>query len=854
MFRTALKGLLSHKLRLVITALAVVIGVAFMAGTFVLTDTIGRSFKQIYSDVNKGVDAIVRQKAPFGTGSGAEREGIPLGVVQLTRAVRGVDEAEGVVTAAVQIIDRKGKPTADPARGFPSIGWNWIDEPRLNPFTLSEGRRPRGAGEVAIDRSTASEAHYRIGARVRVLAAGGSRALRLTGIVTVAGADNLAGSGLALMDTKPALRFFATGGRVNHIAVLATPAGRSGLIERLDRALPDAEEAISGRSYIAERQADVGRQLTVFNAILQGFALVSLVAGAFLIYNTFGIIVAQRTRELALLRALGANRRQVVGSVLLEAALVGLFAAFVGLAAGVGLAAALRALFSAFGVTLPSAPSVVLPRTVVASLLVGTLVTVVSALLPAWRAARVPPVAAMREVAIDESSHSRIRAVVGGVLLLGGAAALVWGTVASKRPLMLGGAGILFVAVVILGPVLAPLVVRVLGAPLPRARGVTGNLARENALRNPRRTASTAGALMLGVLLVGVISIFITSFRDSINAAVDRNLSGDFQVDSGVFSGGGGGLSPTLAARLAERPELSAVTGIRVGTVQVQGKTQSIYGFDGRVMEQVAHLGVTAGRLADLDRHSIAVNRRTAEKNGWKMGSRVFVALPNGGIDVFRVVAVYDEGGIIAQGQGGDYFLGLGAFSADLPAPSQVDLRVLVKAADGVSTDAARRAIERVTKTEFPSAKVQDQQQIKAEQTKQINQNLSFILVMLGLSVVIGVLGIANTLALSTFERTRELGLLRAVGMSRRQLRSSIRWEAVLISMVGTTLGLGLGVVIGSALMLTYRNDLATARLGIPWPLLGGFCLAMAAFGVVAAILPGRRAARLDVLRAVTVE
>ncbi len=854
MFRTALKSLLGHKLRLVITAVAVVIGVAFMAGTFVLTDTIGRSFTQTYADLNKGVDVIVREKAAFGSPAGGERESIPLEVVGDVRRVPGVDAAQGIVTSLVQILDRAGKPTVDPSHGFPSIGWNWITDARLNPFVLAEGRPPRGAGEVVIDRGTARKAHYRIGDRVRILAAGGSRRLRVTGIVTVAGADNLAGAALALMDTRPALRFFATRGRVNYIVVLATANERSGLVGRLNATLPDGAEAISGQSYIAERQRDVGKQLKVFNAVLQGFALVALVAGAFLIYNTFGIIVAQRTRELALLRALGANRRQVVGSVLVEAAAVGFFAAVVGLAAGIGLAAGLRALFGAFGVTLPSAAAVVLPRTIIASLLVGTFVTVLSALLPAWRAARVPPVAAMREVAVDASGSSRMRLGVGGLLFVLGAAGLVWGTLASKRPRMLGGAGVLFASIVILGPVIAPLVVRLLGAPLPRARGVTGNLARENALRNPRRTASTAGALMLGVLLVGVISIFITSFRDSINAAVDRNLAGDFQVDSGAFSGSGGGLAPKLAAHLAEQPELSAVTAVRVGTVQVLGQTQPIYGFDGAVMERVAHLGVKAGRLRDLDRHGIAVAKSVADRNGWKVASPIRVRFPSNRTEVFRVVAVYSEGGIIAQGQGGSYFLGLGAFAADLPASSQVDLRVLVKGRDGVSARQTRRAIERVTKKDFPSAKVQDQQQIKAEQTKQINQNLSFILVMLGLSVVIGVLGIANTLALSTFERTRELGLLRAVGMSRRQLRSAIRWEAVLISLLGTAVGLGLGVVIGSALMLTYRNELATARLGIPWPLLGAFCVAMAAFGVLAAILPGRRAARLDVLRAVTFE
>ena len=540
------------------------------------------------------------------------------------------------------------------------------------------------------------------------------------------------------------------------------------LTVRLQRALPQGAEAITGSSYIVERQADVQRQLTVFNAILQAFALVALVAGAFLIYNTFGIIVAQRTRELAMFRALGASRRQVVGSVLIEAAVVGLVAAGLGLVAGLGLASGLRELFRAFGVRLPSTGSVLLPRTVVVSILVGVLVTVMSAVLPAWRAARVAPVAAMREVAVDESNGSFARRVLGVLVLAVGSIAMVSGTIAAQRPRMLVGAGLVFVAMVVLGPVTAPLIVRAFGSPLPRFRGVTGNLARENALRNPRRTASTSGALILAVLLVTVISIFTTSFQASINAAIDRNFSGDFQVDSGAFSGSGGGLSPSLASRLSGLPELGAVTGIRSGTVSVDDKATPVFAFDGTAIERLARFGVTAGRLRDMKSNGIAVKEEVARRHHWTIGSTVPITFPSRLTEVFRVVALYTDGAIIAQGAGGDYFIDLQAFDANLPGNNQLDVRVIIKAAPGVSRARARAAIERITKADFPSAKVQDQSQIKAEQTRQINQNLSFILVMLGLSVVIGVLGIANTLALSTYERTREIGLLRAVGMSPR--------------------------------------------------------------------------------------
>lgn len=861
MLKVTLKNLLGHKLRVAITAVAIVAGVSFMAGSFVLTDTITRTFDDLFSDANLGVDAVVRQAASFevessgGPGSdqaGAQRDDVPIGLVDRLRKVDGVRAAEASVQGVAIAIGPDDKPI-NSLNGAPQFGANWLTVPTMTPYELAAGRAPEGPDQVVIDRGTAKRADLGVGDRLRVQTLGPTLDAKIAGIATFGDTDNFAGASFVLMDTVNAARFFGREGMVQLVQVQADPGvSRSDLVERLGSGLPDGLEVVNASTYIAEQQDDVQEGFSVFGAVLSGFATVSLIAGAFLIYNIFGIVVAQRTRELALLRAIGASRSQVRRSVLVEAVVTGLIASLVGLVAGLGLAVLLTQAMAALGLDLPSTSIVVAPRTVIVSVLAGLIVTVISALIPARRAARVSPMAAIRDVAYERTGRAPVRLVIGIAVGLFGAASLVRGATDHDFVPVLVGVVALFVSVVVLGPLLAPPVGRALGAWLPAVKGLTGRLARENAVRNPRRTAATTTALVLALTLVSVLTIFFTSFTASINAAVAQGFKGDFQLDSGSF--GIGGLSPQLADRVSNLPEVSAAAGLRTGTAAVDGDGTAVWGADGPELDQVLDIGIDSGALSRLRGvRDVAVEADLAREKQWKIGSRIQMQFPDGRTRRLRVVATYTDDGLIGQGAPASYLLALPAFARYEPAQAQTDIRVLVKAAEGVSDDDARRAVETVT-DDYPVAKVQDLSEIQKNQTRQINQGLSFLLVLLALTVVIGFLGIAITLALSVIERTRELGLLRAVGMERRQLRSVVRWEAVLIALLGTVLGLAVGVAGGSALAMTLRGDIETARVDVPVLLLLVFCLVAAGMGVIAAILPAWWASRLDVLRAVTVE
>jgi putative ABC transport system permease protein len=470
----------------------------------------------------------------------------------------------------------------------------------------------------------------------------------------------------------------------------------------------------------------------------------------------------------------------------------------------------------------------------------------VSAYFPARRASKVPPIAALRDLAIEDPARLRRRTVVGGLVTAVGAALLL-GALFGKggnKPAGVGfGATVVFFGVAILGPVFARPVTRLIGAPLPRLRGVAGTLARENALRNPKRTASTAAALMIGVGLVGFITIFAASAKTSINESIDKAFLGDFVVDSGTF--GFGGLSPELEASLKTLPEVRAATGFRVGQAKINGATKFVGGVDPAAFGSIIDLDVASGSLADLTGDTIAVDSATARDKGWHVGDTVAATFPRGGARTLRIAAIYRR-----ADAGGQYLLPMKAYAADFA--QQFDARIFVSRAPGVSAADARRAVEALTKA-YPNATLQDQTEFKAAQSQQINGLLGLIYVMLALAVVIALMGIANTLALSIFERTRELGLLRAVGMTRAQLRSAVRWESVIIALFGTLLGLVIGLFFGWALVRALRSN-GINHLTVPVGQLLTVVVVAALAGVAAAILPGRRAARLDVLKAIATE
>jgi putative ABC transport system permease protein len=843
-FRIALKGLFARKLRLFTTSLAVLLGVAFMSGTLVLTDTIGRTFDDLFANAAAGTDAVVRGKAAVTSDFGNQRDRVPAGLVDTVRAVDGVQAAEGFVEGYAQVVGKDGKAVGNPGRGAPTFGRNWGTVATLNPFRLVQGREPRADGEVVLDLYTAKQAKVGVGYPITVLTEKGPRKVTVVGLATFGSADGTGGATNVMFTDSAAQRLLGEPGRYDQIAAVAAPGvSQRELRDRLSRAIPANAEAITGDALTKENQSAIRKSLRFFNAFLLTFAIVALLVGSFIIYNTFSIIVAQRGREMALMRAVGASRRQVLGSVLVEAVAVGLIASLLGLVAGIGVAAGLKAVLAAFGVDIPAGGVVLGANTVLTALVAGVGVSVASAFFPARRAAKVPPVAALRDFAVETPGGSRRRTVIGALITALGGALLLQGLFGSggNKPASVGlGATVVFFGVAALGPVFARPAARLIGAPLPRLRGMPGALARENAMRNPKRTASTAAALMIGVGLVGFITIFAASAKTSINDSIDKAFTGDFVIDSGTF--GFGGLSPELAAALTKLPEVGPVAEFRIGQANVDGGAHFVSGVDPAPLSKILDLDVAQGSLDDLRGDAIAVDSTTAKSKGWHVGDQVKVTFAKVGDKTLRVAAIYRR-----ADAGGQYLIPLATYQRYFAA--QFDARVFVSRASGVSAADTRRAVESVTSA-YPNATLQDQTEFKAAQAAQINTLLGLIYVLLVLAILIAFLGIMNTLALSIFERTRELGLLRAVGMTRAQLRSTVRWESVIIALFGTLLGLLIGLFFGWALVQALK-DQGFDHLTVPIGQLAAVVLVAALAGVVAAVWPGYRAARLDVLKAI---
>jgi len=845
MFRTTLKNLSARKLRLLTTSIAVLLGVAFMAGTLVLTDTIGKTFDNLFANVNAGTDAYVRGETAFTSELGDQRARLDASLVTAVNDVDGVKQAEGTIEAYAQLVDKHGKVIGNPKMGMPTFGAIWLNNDLLNPFELADGRAPQTDKEVVIDRGSAKKGSFSVGDSVKVLTKSGPQVETIVGIATFGGQDSPAGVSYTMFIPDAAQRFLTEPGKIDAIKVVAADGvSDRELVDRIAKVVPAHTQVLTGAEITAEQQAEVRDGMSFFSIFLLTFAVIALFVGSFIIYNSFSILVAQRSKEMALMRAIGASRRQVLGSVLFEAVVVGLIASVVGIVAGIGVASALKALLGTIGLDIPAGGVVLSSKTVVVSIIAGLGVSVVSAVFPARKAAKVPPIAAMRDVAIDSSGSSRKRMVIGSAV--GGVGALVMGAglFGGAGAAMLGlGAPLVFIGVAILGPVLARPISRVIGWPLPRFKGMAGTLARENAMRNPKRTSSTAAALMIGVALVSFITILASSTKASVSQGVDTRFTGDFVVDSGTF--GLGGFSPELSEKLKALPELDSVSALRVTPAQVNGAPALLTSADPVAMQEIADFGVVQGSFNDLGATQIAVQEDTAKSNGWKIGDTVPVQFAQTGAQPFTLAAVFTEVDVAQE-----YLISLAAFDANVP--DHFDSKVYVTLADGVSAEQGRNAITTVTNA-YPQADVQDRAEYKAAQTSQIDMMLNLIYALLALAVFIALLGIANTLALSIFERTRELGLLRAVGMTRRQLRTTVRYESVIIALLGTTLGMGIGVVFGWS-MVHALSGKGLGTFALPFGQLMVVAVIAAVAGVGAAVLPARRAARLDVLGAIVSE
>jgi putative ABC transport system permease protein len=849
MWRVTLRGLVAHWVRYALTALAVLLGVAFMAGTFVFTDTIKHTFDGLFGDVYSHTSAVVRAEQPFTPGANFTNQRRLINGDLATRVwqVPGVTALSVGVEGYAQLVGHDGQAIGNPAAGAPTLGEAWSSgAAEMQPYRFVEGRPPRTGDEVAIDKHSADVGHLVVGDRVVVLTKQQPRSYTITGIVRWGSADSPLGASITLFDLATAERVLTEPGLVNEIDVAAAPGlSQQEMVDRLRSAL-DAPglEVVTAAQVTEEGQTGIHQALAFFDTFLLVFAGIALFVGSFLIFNTFSIVVAQRMRELALLRAVGASRAQVILSVLGESLLIGLVASVLGLGAGVGLAVGLKALLGALGFALPSSGLLVTLRTVLASMIVGVSISLAAALVPAWKAGRVAPVAALREVAVDEEPHVVRRAASGAAVLAAGAGLLLVGLFAdvpSRMTYVGAGAAAAFLGIAVAGPVIARPLCRVVGAPL--GWSAAGRLARNNAMRNPKRTASSAAALMIGVALVALISVMAASTKSSIGSVVDSAMRADFVVSGAGQPGGQSGFSPTLAHRMAALPQVASATGIRSGTVSVDGSTAVVLAVDPRHVDDLFDVDLQQGDLATMTPTGIAISQDVADADQLRLGDPVPVTFTTTGTHPFTVQAIYG-----ARALAGDYVLPLAA--AGRHFSSRLDFQVYARLAPGIPGADGRSAIEHVL-TAYPNATLMDRTEYKHEQEAQIDQLLGLMYGLLGLALVIALIGIANTLALSIYERTHELGLLRAVGMTRRQLRGVVRGESIVIALLGTLEGLVVGVLLGWAVVTALRSQGVT-QLTVPVTQLAIVAVLAALAGVVAAMGPARRASTLDILRAIS--
>ncbi len=843
MLKAALRSLLARKVRLILTVLSIVLGVGSMAGTYVLTDTITRAFNGLVEVGTSPIDVLVRSSNAFTaqtTGGVEERKPVPESVLDRVRAVPGVAEAVGDVMGYAQIVDpATGKVIG--TMGPPTAASSWND---LNGFVLRAGSPPNGPDQVVIDASTAESHEIGVGERVRILFEGSPGEFEVVGIAGYGDAGSLFGATWALFDLPTAQRVLGRQGELDAISVVADE-GVSGmeLQRRIAGILPKGIEAVTAATVASEQKEQISEGLGYVRTMLLVFAFIALFVGAFIIFNTFAIIVAQRTRELALLRALGASRRQVTTSVVIEALIIGIVSSAVGVLVGIGIAIALKALLPAVGLDIPSSGTVILARTFVVSILLGTVVTVVAAILPARRAARVAPVEALREAQDRPGRSLRFRLLSGLVVLAAGVAPLLYGLFAMpSNALRFVGFGVAFtfIGVAMLTPLIARPVAGALGVPI-RAVGITGKLGRENAMRNPRRTAATASALMIGLGLVVFVAVFVASAKASVDATLAKSLKADLILISPTFSG----FSTTVADEARVVPGVGTVSELRMGQARVGGELAVVDGIDPTTFPVVADIGLAEGSLAKLALpDTIAVLDDLANDHGWTVGDQVRVEFPATGTVALRIVAIY-SGQLIDA-----YAVSLATLDANVA--QRLDIQVLIKVEHGADVGAVQSSLEEALRP-YPNVEVQDQAAFREKYAGFLNQLLNMLTALLLLAVIIAVFGIVNTLSLSIYERTRELGLLRAVGLTRRQTRSVVRWEAVIISVMGAMFGVVIGIAFGWALQRALAPQ-GFGEFAIPVTRLAIYVVLAALLTVAFAFFPARRAARLDILEAIAYE
>ncbi len=867
----ARRGMLAHKRRLVGLTAAIALGVAFLTGTLVLGDTMRASFNEVFATANAGVDAVVQGKTVTDGPRGNEKAAVPADFADELEDVPGVRTIQPTIDGLGQIVGTDDEPIG--GNGPPTLAGNWIADPELNPQRIAEGRAPRTRDEIVIDAGSAETGKISVGDRVEVLLPEPEK-FTVTGLTKYGEQNSLGGTTYVGMTYAAAEKYLAEKGEVSSIILQAeegvTPED---LVARVDPLLPRKTEVITGEQLTEQQNQEIqGGFLNFFTLFLVIFAVIAVIVSGFTIYNTFSVITAQKTRESALLRAVGASRGQVLGAVAGESLLIGILASVVGCALGIGVAALLVSLFKSLGAVLDSARLVIEPYALATGFGVGILVTLVAAIFPALRASRVPPLAALRDVASEGRTRMPVRAVVGALLIIVGVvtvSSIAWRPDDPLPRAALGSVAV-FVGFVVFGPVAARPTAGVVGLPIAALRGVSGRMARGNAMRNPRRTAATATALMVGVAVVTMFTIFASSVKAAISDNFVGELRAEYVLSTTNFSGAG--FDTAMVRKIRSLPPVAAVSTLDPASAIIDGEAQDI------TVVTVPGLEAVTGLDADLTRDGIAVDTEKAaeldlrlgervtfeqagdpatvakEKRQAKRKARLTATAPPGAVPVeppepepvkVEITALFPKSNLV-----NGILVPRSLYEGKLDAADKPGIYTLLIKGPPEAQVAAQRIADR-----YKAGDVLTREEYADEQAGQIDQLLGIIYALLVLAIIIALIGIANTLSLSVFERTRELGLLRAVGQTRPQMRSMVRWESVIIAVFGTIGGIGLGVLLGWALFSAVAETSGLGgTLSVPVGNLVVIAVVGALVGVLAGWRPAARAARLDILDAIANE
>lgn len=840
MIRLALRETWARKRRLGGTVFAVFLGVALLSGTFVLSDTLGRGIKGFFADSYGGVDVVVRADQLIQDGPAPVRIPLPQSLTASVAAVPGVADAVPVVSGYAQIIGPDGKAVT--GNGL-RTGGNWLGAGPVNPYRLASGRGPRADNEVVIDKATADASGLQVGSRTSVLAPG-PHPVTVVGVARFGRADALGGNSYVGFSLAAAQQWLGRPGQVSTIQVRADAGvGQQALAARIARVVPDSVDVVTGKAAATEAVDVVDDEfLTMFRTVLAGLAGLSLLVAIFSIFNTQSILAAQRTRESALLRAVGASRRQVFAGALGEAVVVGVVASALGVAGGILITLGLKGIFAGMNLTLPGSGLAVEPGGLLIAFGVGVLVTALASLVPARRASAVAPLAALRAVESHATRPGRRRTVVGAVLGAAGAGAVAAGLAGPNVGLASIGALLVVAAVIALGPVLSAPAVRSLAAPWARRRGSAAQLASRNARRDPHRVSGAATALLVGTALVSFATVLAGSLRESADDSVAGVLRADLVISPANASGAAASLSPDVVTVAGRTPGVQRSAELGEGTVVLGGESTTVTVADPSRLQGLVDLDVRDGRADGLSGDSIAVRQDLADDKGWKVGSAVPIVYPDGAAARSTVRAVFAGQGLVA-----DVLVPTATWTTHSPQPRVAGVLIGV---DGASSAAQVKTRLQSALEPFGQPPVRPRDGYIDSASSSISTALNLVYVMLALAVLIAVLGIANTVSLSVFERTRELGMLRAIGLTRRQTRMIVRIEAVLVAALGSIAGVVLGALSG-IVVVAASDSVTLSRLAVPATPLLVVLVGGALSGVIAAARPARRAARLDVLTAV---